>query len=96
MSGRVKLFGPDSPGVSTEAFRRIGAIVESPTFYPYLSGRNNLTYFQGVTQRGDPDEIDKLLGMVDLSDRADDKFNTYSLGMKQRLGLAYALLVTLN
>jgi ABC-2 type transport system ATP-binding protein len=92
-SGSVQLFGADSSGLSTEALlQRVGAIVESPTFYPYLSGRNNLVYFQGISKRGGPDEIDKLLGMVDLSNRADDKFKTYSLSMKQRLGLAYALL----
>ncbi len=91
-AGSVRLFGSDSTGVPTDALHRIGAIVESPTFYPYLSGRHNLAYFQGIAQRGGPDEIDKLLGMVGLSERADDKFRTYSLGMKQRLGLAYALL----
>jgi ABC-2 type transport system ATP-binding protein len=67
-------------------------MVESPTFYPYLSGRANLRYFQGVGRRGSPADIDRLLDLVDLGKRADSKFGTYSLGMKQRLGVACALL----
>ena len=66
--------------------------MESPAFYPYLSGRQNLEYFQGVTGRRDPRELDELLDRVGLLSRAGDKYRTYSLGMKQRLGLAYALL----
>ena len=67
-------------------------MVESPTFYPYLSGRANLRYFQGIGRRGKPADIDRLLTLVDLGKRADSKFATYSLGMKQRLGIACALL----
>ena len=75
-----------------DSLQRVGAIVETPSFYPYLSGRANLAYFQGITGRGGPSELDDLLDRVGLSDRADSRFRTYSLGMKQRLGLAYALL----
>ena len=75
-----------------DSLERVGAIVETPSFYPYLSGRANLAYFQGITGRCDPSELDDLLDRVGLSDRADSRFRTYSLGMKQRLGLAYALL----
>ncbi len=75
-----------------EALHRVGAIVEQPYFYPYLSGRRNLAYFQGVSGRGSPKELDDLLEQVGLADRAGDRFQTYSLGMKQRLGLAYTLL----
>ena len=89
-AGSFSLF--DSSTQNLEALRRIGAIVETPSFYPYLSGRDNLAYFQGITGRGDPAELDGLLEKVDLADRADSRFRTYSLGMKQRLGLAYALL----
>ena len=70
----------------------MGAIVETPSFYTYLSGRRNLAYFQGISGRGSPEEIDELLDTVGLLARADSKFQTYSLGMKQRLGLAYAML----
>jgi ABC-2 type transport system ATP-binding protein len=67
-------------------------MVETPTFYPYLSGRANLRYFQAIGRRGSPADIDRLLRLVDLGKRADSKFATYSLGMKQRLGVALALL----
>jgi ABC-2 type transport system ATP-binding protein len=67
-------------------------MVETPTFYPYLSGRANLRYFQGVGRRGSSSDVDRLLELVDLEKRADSKYATYSLGMKQRLGIACALL----
>ena len=90
-AGSVRLFGIESAG-SSETLRRVGAIVESPTLYPHLTGRANLRYFQGIGWRGRQDDIDRLLGVVGLTERADSAFRTYSLGMKQRLGLAYALL----
>ena len=89
-SGTFSLLGGGTP--HRDALRRTGAIVETPSFYPYLSGRNNLAYFQGLSGRGDRREVDELLAKVDLADRANDRFRNYSLGMKQRLGLAYALL----
>jgi ABC-2 type transport system ATP-binding protein len=89
-SGSFTLFGSDRPHV--ESLRRLGAIVETPAFYPYLSGRDNLAYFQGIAGKSDAAELDRLLQMVGLADRADSRFRTYSLGMKQRLGLAYSLL----
>ena len=89
-SGSFRLFGEQ--GKNLDALRRVGAIVETPTFYPYLTGRQNLAYFQGILGRGTAQELDALLDQVSLADRADDRFHTYSLGMKQRLGLAYALL----
>ncbi len=92
-AGSFSLFGqsPDRGGLDRE-LHRIGALIETPTFYPYLSGRNNLAYFQGISGRGGPDEVDLLLKQVGLEGRGGDKFQTYSLGMKQRLGLAYTLL----
>ncbi len=89
-SGEFSLFG-ESDNLEA-SLRRIGAVIETPTFYPYLSGRRNLAYYQGISQRGAFDDIDRLLDQVGLADRADSKFNTYSMGMKQRLGLAYSLL----
>ena len=89
-SGSFSLFG--SEGAQRQALRSTGATVETPAFYPYLSGRQNLAYFQGILGRKDPGELNKLLDQVGLGDRGDDRFQTYSLGMKQRLGLAYALL----
>ena len=96
-AGGFTLFGnsPEGGGLDRE-LHRIGALIETPTFYPYLSGRNNLAYFQGISApgltRGDPNELDSLLEQVGLGGRGGDKFQTYSLGMKQRLGLAYTLI----
>ena len=91
--GSFALFGtpPERGGLGRE-LHRIGALIESPTFYPYLSGHNNLAYFQGISGRGGEDDLDYLLEQVGLGGRGGDKFQTYSLGMKQRLGLAYTLL----
>ena len=89
-SGSFRLFG--STARHEESLRRIGAVIESPAFYPYLSGRRNLAYFQYISGRGVPGELDELLDRVGLADRGDDRFRTYSLGMKQRLGIAFALL----
>ena len=89
-SGSFSLFG-STDGLE-ESLRRVGAIVEYPSFYPYLTGRENLRYFQGIFQRGEPEDIDGLLDKVGLSESGDRRFSTYSLGMKQRLGLAFVLL----
>jgi ABC-type multidrug transport system ATPase subunit len=92
-SGAMRLFGTEVSPSHPGALHRIGAMVESPAFYPDLSGRANLRFFQGINRRGkDPGEIDHLLELVGLADRANSRFRTYSLGMKQRLGIAYALL----
>ena len=89
-AGSFSLFGLD--GHHDATLRRVGAIIETPSFYPYLSGRQNLAYFQMVSGGGPRSEPDELLERVGLSERGDDKYRTYSLGMKQRLGSAYALL----
>ena len=89
-AGSFKLFG--SADRHEESLRRVGAIIESPSFYPYLSGRQNLQYFQLISGQMDAAELDDLLDLVGLGGRGDDRFRTYSLGMKQRLGIAYALL----
>ena len=89
-SGEARIFG--DPARHAATLRRVGAMVESPTFYPYMTGRANLQYFQGVSQHGSAGEVDRLLEVVDLGKRAESKYATYSLGMKQRLGIACALL----
>src|SRR5258705_3701609 len=89
-SGEARIFG--DPARHPATLRRVGAMVETPTFYPYLSGRANLRYFQGIGRRGRLADVDRLLDLVDLGKRADSKYATYSLGMKQRLGIACALL----
>jgi ABC-2 type transport system ATP-binding protein len=70
---------------------RVGAMVESPAFYPSLSGRENLRMFATVA-RHPVERIPALLDVVGLADRGDDRYRAYSLGMKQRLGIAAALL----
>jgi ABC-2 type transport system ATP-binding protein len=89
-SGEARIFG--DPARHPATLRRVGAMVETPTFYPYLTGRQNLLYFQGIGRRGVPADVDRLLDLVDLGKRAGSKYATYSLGMKQRLGIACALL----
>lgn len=71
--------------------KRIGAILEQPNFYPFLSARQNLVVHSRIKEIKKPD-IDGLLKLVGLSERANDPFKTYSLGMKQRLAIASALL----
>ncbi|HET9014662.1 MAG TPA: ABC transporter ATP-binding protein [Thermomicrobiaceae bacterium] len=91
-AGTIRLFDNTTPGVNQADLRRVGAIVESPAFYPYLSGHANLRYFAGIGRNGGQDEIGRLIDLVGLTEAADRRFQTYSLGMKQRLGIAYALL----
>ena len=89
-SGTFSLFG--SPDGHEASLRRVGAIIESPAFYPYLSGFQNLKYYQIISGGGSEEEIESLIDRVGLAGRGNDRFRTYSLGMKQRLGIAYALL----
>jgi ABC-2 type transport system ATP-binding protein len=70
----------------------VGALIESPTFYPYLSGRANLRELAASGGPVPPGRIEELLDLVGLCDRANDKVQAYSMGMKQRLGIAAALL----
>jgi ABC-type multidrug transport system ATPase subunit len=80
-----------SPAGSPEALRRVGAVVEAPAFYPYLSGRNNLVVLSRYAGT-DPAQIDPAIERVGLAERAGDKVSGYSLGMRQRLGLAAAFM----
>ena len=80
-----------APAGSPDALRRIGAVVEAPAFYPYLSGRNNLVVLARYAGT-DESQVDPALERVGLSDRARDKVSGYSLGMRQRLGLAAAFM----
>jgi ABC-2 type transport system ATP-binding protein len=91
--GRCRLLGADSGSPSSLAgvIRRVGAIVEAPALFPGFSGRRNLELLGSVQGIGRP-RIDDTLELVGLADRAGDRVKTYSLGMKQRLGLAAALL----
>ena len=91
-AGSVEILGRDVTTDRTAATRAVGAIIEAPAFYPYLSGRANLEAI-GWALGGVPrTRIDELLGLVGLADRATSRYRTYSLGMKQRLGIASTLL----
>ena len=89
--GSVRLFGRD-PAAGIDALKHVAGFVESPTFYPYLSGRENLEFLGtldgGVSRR----RIDEVLDQVGLLDRSRDRVGTYSLGMRQRLGIAASLM----
>ncbi|TDX86524.1 ABC transporter ATP-binding protein [Epilithonimonas xixisoli] len=88
-SGSWKWFGKD--GTDTDTLKKIGAIIEQPNFYPYLSAEKNLEIV--ATIKGVPNSrIDEVLETVNLLARKKDAFKTYSLGMKQRLSIASALL----
>ncbi len=91
-AGTVEVLGqPFGRGDRRRLFD-VGAIVESPSFYPYLSGRENLRALAGSGAPVSRKRIEELLELVGLRDRAGDKVSRYSLGMKQRLGIAGALL----
>jgi ABC-2 type transport system ATP-binding protein len=85
-SGRVLVNGR-APG----ALAGVGALIEGPAFYPYLSGRDNLRVLARHAGVADG-RIDVVLDLVDLTGRAKDRYSAYSMGMKQRLGVAAALL----
>ena len=74
------------------AIKNVGAIVEMPEFYNYLTGYQNLKYFAKLSNIKDKTQIDKVVSIVGLSARIHEKVSKYSLGMKQRLGVAQALL----
>lgn len=89
--GRFELFGGATAAELHAARCRIGATLETPNFYPYLSGRDNLRIVANVKGR-DWVEIERALDLVGLGRRAKQKFKAYSLGMKQRLALAATML----
>jgi ABC-2 type transport system ATP-binding protein len=87
--GNFKWF--DQPG-SPELRRKVGSLLETPNFYHYLSARDNLKVTQSISGRGNLADIDTVLKKVNLYERRKSAFKTYSLGMKQRLAIAAALL----
>lgn len=88
-AGRATVLG--RPAGKPDTTARVGALVEGPGFYPYLSGRDNLRSLARY-QRLPRTEVERVLDLVDLTGRGDDAYKGYSLGMKQRLGVAAALL----
>jgi ABC-2 type transport system ATP-binding protein len=87
----VRLFGRD-PMQSVQALAGVAGFVEAPTFYPYLTGRRNLQLLAGYDGDGARERIGAALDTVELADRAKDRVGGYSHGMRQRLGIAAALL----
>jgi ABC-2 type transport system ATP-binding protein len=90
-SGRLRVLGADVPHDLPSVIGRVGSIVETPTLFPRFSGRRNLEIL-GRIQGVGPRSVAEVLETVGLADRGDDRVRTYSLGMKQRLGIGAALL----
>ncbi len=91
-SGTVEIFGQPLVSDRWAALRRVGAIIEEPAFYPYLSGRDNLVLLARAIGGIPAGKINEVLERVNLLDRAGDRYDHYSMGMKQRLGIASTLL----
>lgn len=95
-TGYIEMFGMDHHAQLPAILARLGAIIETPVFYPYLTGMDNLRVLAARSgmQLGKTSNqrINEVLDLINLRDRASDAYRTYSLGMKQRLGMGAALL----
>jgi ABC-2 type transport system ATP-binding protein len=91
-AGTIRICGYDIDKQFPEAMVNMGCIVENPELYKYLSGWSNLQYFARMADGIDEERIKEVVQLVGLSARIHDKVKTYSLGMRQRLGIAQALL----
>lgn len=91
-SGSIKICGHNVRTHFYEALKNLGCIVENPELYPYLSGWNNLLHFARMLDDVGEERIKEVTELVGLMERIHDKVKTYSLGMRQRLGIAQALL----
>ena len=91
-AGDVLLFGKSLARDRLTLLARIGALVETPAFYPFLSGRRNLLLLGNATGTATVERANECLDAVGLLDRGDDLYKGYSRGMKQRLGIAWAML----
>jgi ABC-2 type transport system ATP-binding protein len=91
-AGRMSLLGYPVPKDRDKALARVGAIVDEPRFHQHLSGRENLALLASSREPAASGRIDPALGRVGLGPRADDKVSGYSMGMRQRLGVAACLL----
>ena len=90
--GNVKICGYDTKKDLANALSKIGCIIENPDMYENISGRKNLEITEILNKDDDKEYTNEMIKLVKLEDRINDKVETYSLGMKQRLGLANALL----
>lgn len=91
-AGQVKICGHPISGKFIEAMSNVGCIIESPEMYKFLSGMENLLHFARMDKRITLQRIDEVVEIVGLKNRIRDRVSTYSLGMRQRLGIAQALL----
>jgi ABC-type multidrug transport system ATPase subunit len=91
--GMIRFFGMDLSTHRTEVLKRIGSIVEKPDFYKFLSARKNLELLARIAgKKIGSSKIDEVMELVGLKERQHDKVKAYSFGMKQRLGIAHALM----
>lgn len=91
-SGSIQICGSNIEDNFHKAMTNLGCIVENPELYPYLSGYNNLLHFARMIEGIGEERIKEVTELVGLNERIHDKVKTYSLGMRQRLGIAQALL----
>ena len=91
-AGTIALFGTPYTWRDRKRLFRVGSLIETPSFYPYMSGSENLIVLGAAGPPTDPRRIDQVLEYVGMGGRAKDAVQTYSLGMKQRLGIAAAML----
>jgi ABC-2 type transport system ATP-binding protein len=91
-AGDVRLFGHDPMADPVAALDGVAGFVEEPAFYPYLSGRANLELLAALDGGAAPERISRALDLVDLGGRGGDRVRAYSQGMRQRLGIAAALI----
>jgi ABC-2 type transport system ATP-binding protein len=91
-AGTIRLFGRTRDEAGRRALDGVSGFIESPRFYPYLTGRQNLAGLARLDGGADPGRMAEVLEIVDLADRAGDKVGGYSFGMRQRLGVAASLL----
>ena len=91
-SGKVRVLGHDMSRLPLGALKRVGAIIEAPAFYENFSGRQNLRMLAAMSGGAEPKRIESVLEIVGLRERARDPVRVYSHGMRQRLGIAQALL----
>ncbi len=91
-SGEIRVCGADVKTNFLDAIKYIGAVIEVPQMYNYLSGRKNLALYASFYGKKAIDNVEQVIDMVGMREYANNKFGTYSLGMKQRIGIAQALL----
>lgn len=90
--GSITILGHDIQHNRENALKEVGAVVENPELYTYLTGKENLKQLARIYKNISDKDIDEVVSLVGLTDRINDKVKKYSLGMKQRLGLAESLL----